>query len=51
MENWIINGLILRKDGHVRGVNLRLSSRGKPQVCSKPVQKVYPSELLLVREK
>ena len=46
----IIEGLIVGKDGHVRGVNLRVSSTGKPQFCSRPVQKVYPLEISLVRE-
>ena len=32
------------------GVNLKVSSRGKPQFCSRPVQKVYPLEIVLVRE-
>ena len=46
----IIEGLIVGKDGHVRGVNLRVSGTGKPQFCSRPVQKVYPLEISSVRE-
>ena len=42
----IIESLIVGKDGQVRGVNLRVSGKGKPQFCSKPVQKVYPLEYL-----
>ena len=46
----IIEGLIVGKDGHVRGVSLRVSSTGKLQFFSRPVQKVYPLEISLVRE-
>ena len=52
-EQWeigIIEGLILGRDGHIRGVNLRVSSTGKPQFCSRPAQKVCPLEISLVRE-
>ena len=41
----IIESLIVGKDGQVRGVNLRVSGKGKPQFCSRPVQKVYPLEI------
>ena len=47
----IIESLIVGKDGQVRGVNLRVSGKGKPQFCSRPVQKVYPLEISAFRER
>ena len=52
-EQWklgIIEGLILGTDGHFRGVNLRVSSTGKAQFCSRPAKNIYPLEISLVRE-
>ena len=41
----IIDSLFVGKGGQVRGVNIRISSKGKPEFCSRPLQKVYPLEI------
>ena len=55
MKIGIIEGLIVGKDGHVRGVNLRVSALGKPQFCFKPVQrsinwKYHQSAIMMDKE-
>ncbi len=46
----VIQSLVVGKDGQVRGVNLRIGGKGKPQFCSRPIQKVYPLEISCFRE-
>ena len=41
----IVQNLISGKDGQVRGVELRTISHGKPQILTRPIQKIYPLEV------
>ena len=40
----VIEGLIIGKDGVVRGARVRRAGRGKSEVICRPIQKLYPVE-------
>ena len=40
----VIEGLIIGKDGVVRGARVRRAGRGKSEVVCRPIQKLYPVE-------
>ena len=41
----VIKDLIMGRDGQVRGASVRVISKGKPQILSRPLKKLYPLEI------
>ena len=41
----IIQSFIKGRDGNIRGVNIRMSGKGKSHLCTRPLQKVFPLEI------
>ena len=40
----VVEGLVIGRDGMVRGATVRVVTKGKPVHLSRPVQKLYPLE-------
>ena len=40
----LVEGLVIGRDGIVRGATVRVITKGKPVRLSRPVQKLYPLE-------
>ena len=41
----VVENLVSRSDNVVRGTKVRVVTKGKPTHLSRPVQKLYPSEI------